>query len=137
FACLAGVGTIQREAMRVLELSDTMLATYTERRDAVNGIPTFSRTLGIGEDVVLVHGVGVSSEYWRPAQRELAATGRYRVHAVDLPGFGRSAEPPWPPELPRLTEHLHAWAEAHVPDRFHLIGQSMGCELCVLYAAAW
>ena len=91
--------------------------------------------MGHGEDVVLVHGVGVSARYWAPLQEELAATGRFRVHAVDLPGFGRSADPPWKPELPRYAEHLGAWLGQAVPGRFHLVGQSLGCEIAAMCAA--
>ena len=106
-----------------------------EERRAVHDIPTYSRALGQGEDVVLVHGVGVSTRYWVPLQEELAATGRFRVHTVDLPGFGRSADPPWRPELPRYAEHLRAWLDQAVPGRFHLVGQSLGCEVAAMCAA--
>jgi pimeloyl-ACP methyl ester carboxylesterase len=44
--------------------------------------------------IVLVHGLGVSSRYMAALARELAPF--YRVHAVDLPGFGRSEKPPRP-----------------------------------------
>jgi pimeloyl-ACP methyl ester carboxylesterase len=101
----------------------------------VDGLRTYSRCLGRGPDLVLVHGVGVSSDYWRPAQRALAARG-FRVHALDLPGFGRSEDPPWPPELPRLSGHLLAWLREAVPGPCHLVGQSMGCDLVVLAAVA-
>lgn len=106
-----------------------------EERRLVNGIATYSRTVGEGEDVVLVHGVGVSARYWAPLQEELAATGRFRVHAVDLPGFGQSADPPWQPELPRYAEHLRGWLDQAVPGRFHLVGQSLGCEIAAMCAA--
>jgi len=100
----------------------------------VHGLRTFSRVAGEGPDVVLVHGAGVSSEYWRPAQRALAERGPFRVHALDLPGFGRSQDPDWPPELPRLAKHLHAWLEQVVPGRCHLVGQSLGCEITLCAA---
>ncbi|CAA9398098.1 MAG: hypothetical protein AVDCRST_MAG35-747, partial [uncultured Quadrisphaera sp.] len=44
-----------------------------------------------GQPVVLVHGVGSSSAYFR---RLVAVLARTRpVVALDLPGFGRSATP--------------------------------------------
>ena len=42
---------------------------------------------GAGEPLVLVHGSGMSAPTWAPL---LARLGGRRVHAVDLPGFGRS-----------------------------------------------
>lgn len=98
------------------------------------GVETFSRTLGTGQDVLLIHGVGVSGRYWEPAQRELAATGVFRVHTVDLPGFGRSETPRWALTIERLWAHLESWIEASLPGEVSLIGQSLGCELAVLGA---
>lgn len=111
-------------------------AACDERYTQVDGLATFSRTMGSGEDVVLIHGAGVSSRYWVPAQRWLAELGPYRVHALDLPGFGKSENPPWPPALPQLARHVQGWMEQNVPGRCHLVGQSVGCEIGVLVAAA-
>ncbi|MFN3652159.1 MAG: alpha/beta fold hydrolase [Armatimonadota bacterium] len=107
-----------------------------ERFDCIDGVRTFSRVEGSGPEVVLVHGAGVSTEYWRPAQRELAEAGPFRVHALDLPGFGRSDDPPWALRLPTLAHHLGEWLEQVVPERCVLVGQSLGCEVALLCAAA-
>jgi pimeloyl-ACP methyl ester carboxylesterase len=103
-----------------------------EQYHEINGLRTFSRSMGKGRDVVLVHGVGVSSEYWRPAQEALVGMGPYRVHAVDLPGFGRSADPSSPMALPALATHLAKWIHTALPGPCDLIGQSLGCEISVL-----
>lgn len=117
--------------------SDPPLPRFCDERfTQVDGLATFSRTMGEGQDVVLIHGAGVSSRYWVPAQRWLAELGPYRVHALDLPGFGRSEDPSWPPELPQLARHVQGWLEQNVPGRCHLVGQSVGCEIAVLAAAA-
>jgi pimeloyl-ACP methyl ester carboxylesterase len=103
-----------------------------ERRTLVGGVETYSRTLGLGRDVVLIHGVGVSSRYWIPAQLALAATGRFRVHALDLPAFGKSETPPWELTVKNLTHHLLEWIHAVIPGEVDLVGQSLGCEFAVL-----
>ena len=54
----------------------------------LKGIELYVRRVGDGEPVVLVHGLGVSSSYFRPLAELLAH--RMRVIAPDLPGWGRS-----------------------------------------------
>ena len=41
-----------------------------------------------GQDIVLLHGWGVNSAVFEPLKSALA---EYRVHYVDLPGFGHSS----------------------------------------------
>lgn len=48
------------------------------------------RTMGEGRDLVLLHGWGFHSGAWEDVAPALAR--RYRVHLVDLPGHGGSAE---------------------------------------------
>lgn len=50
-------------------------------------------TMGEGPDVLLLHGLGGT----RASMLDTAAalSGRYRVHAPDLPGFGSSSKPSW------------------------------------------
>ena len=47
---------------------------------------------GSGPDLVLLHGWGLHSGAWAEAMPSLAT--RFRVHAIDLPGHGRSAHVP-------------------------------------------
>src|SRR5690349_8996441 len=71
-------------------------ATWTTARDqgryvTVHDLRLFAITLGKGRDVVLLHGNPASTYSWRKVMGPLAA--RYRVHAIDLPGFGFSDKP--------------------------------------------
>lgn len=45
-----------------------------------------------GQPVMLIHGFGCSSTYWRATRSTLVDAG-YRVHAIDLLGQGKSAKP--------------------------------------------
>lgn len=77
--------------------------------------------------VVLVHGIGVSSRYFGPLERDLSRTGR--VVAPDLPGFGRSRMPDEPPLS--VVEHadvLAALIEELGLDRPVVVGHSMGAQ---------
>lgn len=44
-----------------------------------------------GKTVLLVHGFGASSEYWRALYPELSK--EYRLVAIDLLGYGYSEKP--------------------------------------------
>lgn len=110
-------------------------AGLVERCDVIHGLRTFSRSMGTGRDVLLVHGAGVSSRYWVPAQERLVDTGPFAVHALDMPGFGKSQDPPWRLDLLRLADHIRGWVEERLPGRFDLVGQSLGCEITVVVAA--
>ena len=83
--------------------------------------------------VVLVHGVGVSSRYMCTLARELAPF--YRVFAVDLPGFGRSARPPRPLGLIELAEALATWMRASGLRSATVVGNSFGAQIGVELAA--
>jgi pimeloyl-ACP methyl ester carboxylesterase len=78
-------------------------------------------------DVVLVHGIGVSSRYFAPLERDLSRDAH--VVAPDLPGFGRSHLP----DEPALTVAEHADVLAALIaelalDRPVVVGHSMGAQ---------
>src|SRR6185295_14941358 len=51
------------------------------------------REAGRRRDIVLVHGLGMSSAYFRPLARALFDRG-FDAVGVDLPGFGESTDAP-------------------------------------------
>ncbi|MGJ8581403.1 MAG: pimeloyl-ACP methyl ester esterase BioH [Psychromonas sp.] len=50
-----------------------------------NNGPSTYRTIGAGQDLVLIHGWGVNSNIWAPVVEQLSE--HYCVHLVNLPGF--------------------------------------------------
>jgi pimeloyl-ACP methyl ester carboxylesterase len=80
------------EAAILAELAACAPAFAVQRRTARNAT---LRTLegGAGAPVVLLHGRGNAATTWFPLLPELVR--RHRVVAVDLPGFGHSASPPF------------------------------------------
>ncbi|MDH2426896.1 alpha/beta hydrolase [Sphaerisporangium sp. TRM90804] len=79
--------------------------------------------------VVLVHGLAVSHRYMMPFAAHLA--GRYRVSAIDLPGFGLSDDPGSVLELPELTDRLAEWLTVTGTGPAVLVGNSFGCQVAV------
>lgn len=80
-------------------------------------------------DVVLVHGLGVSSSYMVPLLEEV---GRHaRCWAPDLPGHGASDEPGRTLPLHDLVAVLEQWLLASRIERPVLVGNSYGCQLVV------
>jgi pimeloyl-ACP methyl ester carboxylesterase len=99
------------------------------RRATIAGIPGYARIEGSGPPLVLVHGLAVSSRYFAPLIRALARTRT--VVAPDLPGYGRSATPPRPLDIPELADALDAWLELTGVAPVPLVANSVGCQVAV------
>ena len=93
----------------------------------------YSESEGVGETVVILHGLMGSCENWRSVRAALA--DRYRVVCVDLPNHGRS------PHAARtdlrsmgddVFETLHAQG---IDGRVLVIGHSMGGKVAMQMAA--
>ena len=83
--------------------------------------------------IVLVHGLGVSSRYMRPAAERLAQS--VPVYAPDLPGFGRSAKPERALDVRGLADALARWMELSGIGWPTLVGHSFGCHVVADLAA--
>jgi pimeloyl-ACP methyl ester carboxylesterase len=83
-------------------------------------------TLGTGPDVLLIHGLGAAKSSFFDTAAALARAG-YRVHALDLPGFGSSSKPATAPYNAKWFAHsVTGVMNALAIDRAHLVGNSMG-----------
>lgn len=98
-----------------------------ERRVPLGRWSVRYREAGSGPPVVLVHGLGVSSDYWYRNGPWLAAAG-FRVLAPDLPGFGRTAGPPRGLSISQQAEALHGLAEAWGLGPAVWVGHSLSCQ---------
>ena len=80
---------------------------------------------GIGPPVLAIHGLGGTKGSFLPTVA--AMSDRFRVVAVDLPGFGDSDKPIGAPYDPRFfAEHMIDVLDALELDRADLIGNSLG-----------
>jgi pimeloyl-ACP methyl ester carboxylesterase len=77
------------------------------------------------EPVVMLHGLGGTKASFLPTVAALA--DGYRVHAIDLPGFGDSVKPLRAAYDPRFfARAVTGFLDACGIERAHLIGNSMG-----------
>jgi pimeloyl-ACP methyl ester carboxylesterase len=57
------------------------------------------------------------------------------VHALDLPGFGRSSGPVVTPSIPELADYVAEWMAAAGVKKCHLFGNSLGSQIVADLAA--
>lgn len=91
-----------------------------------SGLEISTLTMGEGPDVLLLHGLGSAKSSFFELASALAAAG-YRVHALDLPGFGGSSKPLRAPySASWFAEAVLGAMDAQAIDRAHVVGNSMG-----------
>jgi pimeloyl-ACP methyl ester carboxylesterase len=76
---------------------------------------------------LLIHGLVISSLYMIPLAECIAA--EHEVHALDLPGFGRSDHPPEVLPVRELADAVLRWMSAMQIRQCHIVGNSLGCEV--------
>ena len=80
---------------------------------------------GSGTAIVMLHGFGADKDHWTGAARHLGR--RFRVVALDLPGFGATpVDPHEPLDVRSQAARVRAFIAALGIERFHLVGNSMG-----------
>ena len=93
----------------------------------VKGVRIESMIAGFGTPVVLIHGLGASKVSFVPTFHALA--DRFEVHAIDLPGFGKSEKPqPFGKRysMPWMAELVHGYLARNRIRKAYLVGNSMG-----------
>jgi pimeloyl-ACP methyl ester carboxylesterase len=87
-------------------------------------------TMGAGPDVVLLHGLGGTKASFFDTAAFLSR--RYRVHAMDLPGFGGSSKPAVAQYgAPFAARAVLAAMDSLGVERAHLVGNSMGGRVAI------
>lgn len=100
----------------------------------IQGIQIAEAIIGEGEPLLLLHGWGAKIDLvWGLAER-LAPLG-YRVYALDLPGFGQSAEPPQVWTVYDYARFVIAYLDAHQLSHVYLFGHSFGGRLSLILGA--
>lgn len=91
------------------------------------------RRAGEGPPLVLVHGLGLSADFWFRNAPPLAASG-LTVWAPDLPGFGRTEGPPLL-TVPEQARWVREWGDAVGLGPAVYVGHSVSCQTALELAA--
>ncbi len=87
----------------------------------------FVEKTGHGPNLALLHGWGLHGGIWEGVRETLAQ--RFRVHVVDLPGYGAS-----PACEPYTFEALTRSVARALPERTHVVGWSLGGQVALQWA---
>ena len=78
---------------------------------------------GEGDAVLMLHGLGGTSNVWTPL---LAALGRHRTLRPDLPGSGRSDRVEGPLTIATFVDAMRRVCDADGVERAHVVAHSLG-----------
>lgn len=105
---------------------------FEDRYIQVGDLNIRYRQVGEGADLLLVHGLGATLEYWDKVVPGLAK--HFRVTALDMPGFGLSSKPDVEYGLPFYSRFLHNFCEVMSFHSIYLCGHSLGGALSLQFA---
>jgi pimeloyl-ACP methyl ester carboxylesterase len=108
------------------------LPQYQDRTAVVDGSTIRYWVEGSGQDILLVHGLACSVEFWRHNLGPLA-TG-HQVFALDLPGCGLSDKQVAQFSLAYGASFLKGFMDSVGIGRAVVVGHSMGGALCAQFA---
>lgn len=89
-----------------------------------DGAQIYWREEGEGEPLLLIMGLGCSSDLWHRTAPELSLG--YRTILFDNRGVGRSDVPPGPYSIPQMADDAAAVLDAAGIESAHVFGYSMG-----------
>ena len=89
----------------------------------VAGLTVASLTGGSGEPLVMLHH-SFGNPGWMPVHESLAQN--HRVHALDVPGYGKSQRPDWARHPRDLAILVGQWLRASELGPAHLVGCGFG-----------
>jgi 4,5:9,10-diseco-3-hydroxy-5,9,17-trioxoandrosta-1(10),2-diene-4-oate hydrolase len=122
------------EYTRLQHLVDRTGVPIEQGTVSVGAVRTSYLSAGMGQPVLLIHGLGASGAFWYPVIGPLAA--HFRVIAPDVVGFGESDKPPAPYDVPYFSAWLTGLLDALGIQETHLVGHSMGGAIALHFTLA-
>ncbi|MDR7855735.1 alpha/beta hydrolase [Tissierella sp.] len=90
---------------------------------------------GTGNDIIVLHGWGANIDTVMPIVNILK--DKFRVHALDLPGFGKSEEPDKPIDSFKYAEIVKNYIDKMGIMKVTLIGHSFGGKLSIILGSKY
>lgn len=110
-------------------------SNYTEKYINLLEGKVYVKISGEGQPIILLHGLGVDHSMWE--MNLLALSKKFKVYALDLPGFGKSDKPDITYSIKYFAEAVLSIIKAEGLSKVHLIGASLGgrivLELAIYY----
>lgn len=97
-----------------------------------NNIQFYYESVGQGEPIVLIHGLGGSHEDWEFQMDALQQ--QYRVIRFDLRGHGQTDKPKEPYSIALFAQDLAALVQSLAPEGAHIVGHSLGGMIAFQFA---
>ncbi len=82
--------------------------------------------------IILIHGLASNAGFWRYTIPLLSK--KYRVIAVDLPGYGKSGKGAYSYSMTFYANQIKRLADELKLDKFILVGHSMGGQIGIMFA---
>lgn len=84
------------------------------------------------ETLILIHGLGSNAGFWR--YNIGALSQKYRVIAIDLPGYGKSQKDFYPYSLTFYADQIKRFIDELKLGKVTLVGHSMGGQISIVFA---
>ena len=107
-----------------------------EKKVLIDNLKVNYKISGSGFPLLILHGWGAGSDSWIEVQDILAKKG-FKVICPDLPGFGKSPDPPDIWGMDDYVGLVSKFAEGLQIDKFFLLGHSMGGGVATEFASLY
>jgi pimeloyl-ACP methyl ester carboxylesterase len=106
-----------------------------EEKILIKGLETNYKIGGRGENFLILHGWGGSSDSWRKVIEVLEI--KYKVICPDFPGFGKTQTPQIPWSLNDFVEWLNELVEKLNLENFFLLAHSFGGRVAIKFSISY
>lgn len=104
-----------------------------EKNININGVNVNYRQAGSGAPFILMHGWGCDASALGLFER--VGSENHTVYNIDMPGFGKSDEPPTPWGVEEYTCMLEEFVRQLGIEKPFMLGHSFGGRVAILYAS--